>query len=267
MLNQNELSVNMPARLKKPSLWFWLGSLVFLIFFLQGIVAAGITSDRVMQGIFNLGSFFARAFPPDIERFGSIVQAMLETINIVVVGTSFGILFSFPLALLASNNTSPHPIIRNATRTLIALFRTVPDLVWALIFIIAVGLGPFAGILAIIVDVMGFCGRFFSERVEELKPGPIEALRATGASRVSVILGSVIPAAFPSFVGSSLFAVEKSIRSAVVLGLVGAGGIGVELNTSMTLFKYDEALTIILIILAFVIGVEQASSRIRKKFI
>ncbi|MFP4697734.1 MAG: PhnE/PtxC family ABC transporter permease, partial [Eubacteriales bacterium] len=141
------------------------------------------------------------------------------------------------------------------------------DLIWALIFVILVGLGPLAGILTILVDTIALCGRFFAERIEELDQGPIQVLKSTGASRLGVISGGVILPAFPSFVGTSLYAFEKAIRGAVVLGLVGAGGIGIELKTSMTLMRYDEALTIIMMILIVVFAVEHISTGIRKKYL
>ncbi len=263
----NKLMEKMPARWKKPSLITVGAWLIFLAFFLQGLYAGQINLGRLIDGVSNLGRFFAQAIPPDLERLLPASEAMLETFNIGIVGTTFGVIFSLPISLLAADNTSPNYIIRTITRGVIALLRTVPDLIWAIIFVISVGLGPLPGILAITVDTIGLCSRFFSERIEELKVGPIEALESTGASKISVILGSVIPAAFPSFVGTSLYAVEKSIRSAVVLGIVGAGGIGVELSTSMTLMRYDEAFTIILLILIVVIAVQKISQGIRKKII
>jgi len=143
----------------------------------------------------------------------------------------------------------------------------VPDLVWALIFVVAVGLGPFAGTLAIMIDKIGFCGRFFAEAMEEADRNPQEALRAIGAGRVSVIAAAVLPAALPSMVNTSLFSLEKATRSSVVLGLVGAGGIGIELQVSMELFRYPEAATIIIAIFALVIAVEQCSAWMRRRLI
>ena len=127
-----------------------------------------------------------------------------------------------------------------------------------------VGLGPFAGTLAIMIDTIGFCGRFFAEAMEEVDKGPQEALEALGASRMGTIFCAVIPAALPSFVNTALFSLEKATRSSVVLGLVGAGGIGIELKVSMDMFMYSEASTIIILIFGLVLLVEQGSSRLRK---
>ncbi|MCA1777000.1 MAG: ABC transporter permease subunit [Loktanella sp.] len=140
-------------------------------------------------------------------------------------------------------------------------------MIWALIFVVTVGLGPLAGILAIIMDTIGFAARFYSERFEEVQKGPSEALTATGGGRLSVIFGAILPESFASMTATSLFSVEKAIRSAVTLGLVGAGGIGVELSTAMRLFRYDQAAAIILVILVVVVAFEQLSTSIRKRII
>jgi phosphonate transport system permease protein len=149
----------------------------------------------------------------------------------------------------------------------VALFRTVPDLVWALLFVIAVGLGPFAGTLALVADTIGFCGRFFAEAMEEAEDGPQEALMALGASRLGVVASAVIPAVLPSMINSSLFALERAVRSSVVLGLVGAGGIGIELKVAFDMFQYDLAGTIILAIFALVLAVERLSAWARRRII
>ena len=232
---------------------------------MHGIRQADVTGERLGKGVGNLGRFLGEAFPPDFARLGPIAASMYETFQMALVGVLAGIVVSVPLALLAARNTTPHVGVRIAVRLVVATVRTIPDLVWALIFVVAVGIGPLAGILALTLDAIGFCARFFAERIEEVPPGPHDALLTTGARRIEAILGAIVPEAFPSFVATSLFALEKSVRSAVVLGLVGAGGIGVELSAAMDLWRYDQALTIILVILVVVIGVEQFSSVLRER--
>ncbi|TVQ17027.1 MAG: phosphonate ABC transporter, permease protein PhnE [Leptolyngbya sp. DLM2.Bin15] len=247
--------------------WGGGGGLIILGLFLHGVYIAQLTPERLLSGMGRLGGFLSQAIPPDLTRASNFFWAILVTFEMALVGTVIGVLLSLPVALLASDNTSPNRLVRNITRNTVAAVRTIPDLVWALIFVVAIGLGPAAGILTIAVDNLGFCGRFFSERIEELEPGPVEALSSTGASQLGIILGAIFPCAFPSFVATSLYAVEKSIRSAVVLGLVGAGGIGVELSTSMRLFRYDQALTIIVMIWLVVTASEQVSTQIRRRVI
>ena len=256
-----------PPRWRRPSPFAWIIWVAFLAFFIHGLWSSEIELSDLAGSLPNLVDFLAQALPPSLERIGAVSLATLETFEIAVIGTAFGALLSLPLALLAARNTTPHKSVYYVSRGFISFLRSVPDLVWGLIFVVVVGLGPIAGICAITVDTVGFCGRFFSERVEELEPGPIKALQATGASVYGVISGAIVPAAFPSFVATTMFALELATRSAVVLGIVGAGGIGVELTTSMQLLRYDEALTIILVIFAVVIGVERLSSVIRRRVI
>lgn len=254
-----------PPRLRRPSLFAWVVAVVFLAFFIQGFLAAGMSLDRLIRGFANMGRFLGSAFPPSLDRIDVVARAMLETLNMAIVGVTFGVLLSLPMALLCARNTTPHPLVRIVAVNIVATLRTIPDLIWALIFVVAVGLGPLAGILAIVMDTIGFCARFFAERIEETDPRPGIALKAAGASRGAVVAGAMLPECLPSFVATSLFSVEKAVRSAVVLGLVGAGGIGVELTSAMNLFRYNEALTIILVVLVVVIGVEQISGAIRRR--
>lgn len=257
----------LPPRFRAPSALTWVVVVGFAAFFIQGVIASDISFDRLMRGANNLVRFVGQAVPPDFTRMPNIADAMLETMNIAIVGVTFGCLFSIPLAILAARNTAPTMLVRTIARFVISVARTIPELIWALIFVVTVGLGPLAGILAIIMDTIGFAARFYSERFEEVQKGPAEALTATGAGRLSVIFGAILPESFASITATSLFSVEKAIRSAVTLGLVGAGGIGVELSTAMRLFRYDQAAAIILVILVVVIGFEQLSSMIRKRII
>ncbi|MFP4183915.1 MAG: phosphonate ABC transporter, permease protein PhnE [Halorhodospira sp.] len=256
-----------PPRFRRPSPFAWGIALVFLALLIQGVLVMEITPARLASGAVNLVHFIGRAIPPNLADLDTVGWAMLETLYIALVGVTAGVLLSVPFAFLAARNTTPHLLVRVVTRFLIAAMRTIPDLVWALIFVVAVGLGPLAGVLAIIMDTIGFAARFFSERIEEVDPAPSEALASTGASRLSVIGGAILPETMASMTATSLFSVEKALRSAVTLGLVGAGGIGVELAAAMRLFNYDEALTIIIVILICVLGFEQISSAIRRRVI
>ncbi len=184
-----------------------------------------------------------------------------------IAGTVLGVIVSAPLAILASRATTPGRVCYGISRLLISLFRTVPDLVWALFFVATVGLGAFAGVLTLMVDTIGFCGRFFAEAMEEVDKGPQEALNALGARKLALFFAAVLPAASPSFVNTTLFSLEKAVRSSVVLGLVGAGGIGIELKVSMDMFRYSEAATIIIFIFLTVVLVERMSSYWRKKLL
>jgi phosphonate transport system permease protein len=257
-----------PKRIGRPSaLAFALGvALVLLV--LHGIQSgAYVAPDRLVLGLVRAGELLAEAFPPRTDRLAPIARALLLTLEMAIIGTGLGLLGSLPLALLAARNTTPHPAIYLASRAMIGLFRTIPDIIWGVLFVVTVGLGPPAGVLAIAVDVMGFCGRFFAETIEEVDPGLVEGLRATGAGRGGIIAGAIVPASLPSFVATAMFALESSTRSSVVLGVVGAGGIGIELTVAMQLLRFDEAATIILLIFGVVLTVERLSALIRKRIL
>ncbi|CAN1563446.1 COG3639 ABC-type phosphate/phosphonate transport system, permease component [Rhabdaerophilaceae bacterium] len=266
--------MNLPAtpsasipRWERPSALGFLLWVVVLAFILWSFGSVGLSWERIGRGIPALGSIFGRMVPPDLERLPQILLSLLVTFQMALVGCVLGLILAFPIAILATEGHSPHPIVKHGARALIAFFRTVPDLVWALLFVIAVGLGPAAGVMAIMVDKIGFAGRFFAEAMEEVDKGPQEALAAIGATRTGLIFSAVVPQALPSFVATSLFSLEKAVRGSVILGLVGAGGIGVELKVAFDLFAYDTASTIILPIFALVLVVEQISNRIRRRII
>jgi phosphonate transport system permease protein len=259
-----------PPRFQHRSLLEYAALIGVLALVISSVAATAPAPDRLANGMARLvapSGLLTQMFPPDFTRIGPIGWKLLETLQMAVAGCFLGLILALPCAILATERLSPHPVIRHLARAIIALFRTVPDLVWAIIFIIIVGLGPAAGVMAIMVDKIGFAGRFFAEAMEETDPGPQDALRAIGASRLGIIGSAVIPACLPSFTATSLFALEKSVRGSAALGLVGAGGIGVDLKVAFDLFNYDEALAIILLMLALVIAVEQGSGWIRRKLI
>lgn len=259
-----------PPRVRHLGLPTYAGLLIVLGLVASSLISTAPTLAALSRGtrrLFAPSGLLMQMFPPDFTRIVPIGWKLLETLQMAVAGCALGLIFAIPFAILATDRLSPHPVVRTLARAVIALFRTVPDLVWAIVFIIVVGLGPAAGVLAIMVDKIGFAGRFFAEAMEETDPGPQDALRAIGASRLGIIASAVFPACLPSFTATSLFALEKSVRGSAALGLVGAGGIGVDLKVAFDLFNYDEALAIILLMLGLVIMVEQGSGWIRRKLI
>jgi phosphonate transport system permease protein len=256
-----------PPRLRPPS---WRTVAVVVVggaLAVHGLLGTGIDPSRLLRAPERTLDFLTRAIPPSADRVGPLGAAMLETLEMALLGTAIGATLSLPVALLAARNTSPHRYVSLAATSALTAMRAIPDLVWALILVVSVGLGPLAGILTLAIDVLAFAGRFFAERIEEVDPGPVEALRSTGAGRRAVIACAVVPTCFPSFTGTTLYSLEKSVRGAVVLGLVGAGGIGVELSTAFELRRFDTALTIVLLILVVVLAVERLSSTIRRRLL
>jgi phosphonate transport system permease protein len=255
----------LPPRFVRPNALGFAALVAIAAFVIAAFRATDVSLVELAGGWPNALRIANEMFPPSAERLEPVLRALLQTFQMAVAGTVIGCLLSLPLAILATRHLSPHGAVYHAVRAIIAICRTVPDLVWALLFVAIVGLGPFAGVMAILVDKIGFCGRFFAEAMEEADRRPQEALTALGASRLGVIVGAVLPAAMPSMINTSLFSLEKAARSSVILGLVGAGGIGIELQVSMDMFRYDEAATIILAILVLVIGVEQVSAWLRRR--
>ncbi|MBO9459202.1 phosphonate ABC transporter, permease protein PhnE [Labrenzia sp. R5_0] len=261
----------MPDRFERPGAFHFVAYVALLAFVVWSFQGAGWSFSALVSGGPALVDFLSRAWPPSLERLPQLSKALLETFQMALAGTLIGIVLSLPLAILAAKGlTRPSMLSRavyTCARLLVALFRTVPDLVWALVFVISVGLGPFAGTLAIAVDTIGFCGRFFAEAMEDVEKGPTEALTAAGAGRFDTIFCAVVPAAMPSFITTSLFALEKATRSSVVLGLVGAGGIGIELKVAMDFFDYQLAMTIILMIFVLVLCVERLGTIARSRIL
>ena len=241
-------------------------SLAFIVWCFAG---AGFSIDKVISSPPRFADFIDRAFPPNLEpdTIARLGWKMVETLQIALAGAVLGVILSVPIALLAARGLIAAPWINQTVRTVLGFVRAVPDIAWALVFVVAVGLGPFAGMLAIMVDTIGFCGRFFADDMEAADKGPAESLTATGARKTDVVVCATIPAAMPAFISTSLYALEKAVRSSTILGLVGAGGIGIELKVGFDLFDYPTAMTVILMIAVVVIAIEHLSGWARTKII
>jgi len=256
-----------PSRVERPSALSFLGYAAGAVILVWALDGAGWSADKLASSGPRIADFADRAWPPATDALDRLAWKMVETMQIAVAGAALGILLSLPVALLAARGLLAGPAVNWAVRTLLGFIRAVPDLAWALVFVVAVGLGPFAGMLAIVMDTLGFCGRFFADDMENADPGPAEALTATGARRLDVAAAAVVPAAMPAFISTSLFALEKAVRSSTILGLVGAGGIGMELKVGFDLFDYPTAMTVILMIAVVVVLVEQLGGILRRRII
>lgn len=211
--------------------------------------------------ILKLGSDF---FPPNFHDWDAYLKEMLITIQIAVWGTFLAIIASVPLAIMSSENLVPWWVYQ-PTRRLMDAARAINEMVFAMLFVVAVGLGPFAGVMALFVHTTGILAKLFSEAVEAIEPAPVEGIRATGASGLQEIIYGVIPQVLPLWVSYSLYRFESNVRSATVLGMVGAGGIGVILWESMRGFMYQETAAVMFIIIISVTLLDMLSQRLRKK--
>jgi len=194
----------------------------------------------------------------------TVVGATIETIQMALVGTFLALLVAFPLGFLAARNTTPHPLLYHSIRLVMNFIRTIPDLALGLLFVAAVGLGAFAGTLALFIHTSSVLGKLLSESVENIDEGVVEAIRATGAGYSQIVTFAILPQVLPDLISFTLYRLETNIRAASVLGLIGAGGIGYLMNTSFRTFQYQEAAAIVLVLILLVMAVDFLSYRLRR---
>lgn len=223
---------------------------------------------RLFGSLGRMVAFAGQMFvTPDWSYVPQLLAKMLETIEMTVLGTAIAIVVSLPLGLLAARNATPHPVVYRVTRDLLSLMRALPELVWALVFVSAVGLGPLPGVMALAFVTVGFMGKFFAESIEVVDHKAVEGVRAHGAGWLQVRLFAMLPQALPDFVGTVMYILDHNLRAAAILGLVGAGGIGYDLVMSMRLFQYDRLLLIALSIYLVVTALDRVSDRLRYRII
>jgi phosphonate transport system permease protein len=256
-----EASTRRSRRAARAALWG--APLVAALWFAAAQI--GMNPAAVIRGIPFMWDFLTRLFPPDLSYLPLLWGAIVESIQIAVWGTVLAIVFSVPAALLGARNTTPHVAVFHATRVFLNALRAINELVFALIFVSAVGLGPFAGVLAIAMHATGMLAKFTAEEIEGVERGQVEALQATGAGRLQVILFGIVPQVVPAFVSYAIYRFDVSIRSATVLGLVGAGGLGFSLFKTMKLFKYHETATCILVIFLLVLVSDFVCAKLRAR--
>lgn len=219
--------------------------------------------QRLRAGVPDFFSLMMEATPPDFREIGKWMGPVLQTLAMSVAGTALAVSLSLPLAFLAARNTSPHPIVLRFSRGLLNLLRAVPELILGILFVAAVGFGALPGALALGIHSTGMVGKFFAEAVERADELPVEAIRATGASSMQVILHGYLPQVVGTMIDTTLYRWEYNFRASTVLGTVGAGGIGFQLIASLRILQYREVLAIILVILAMVTLVDSVGNRLR----
>lgn len=215
----------------------------------------------------QMGDLLGRMVPPDFSNLGAILRVLVDTVNIATIATAAAVVASLPIAYIAAQNTTPNRATLWLGRFILVSSRSVNTIIWALLFVAIFGPGALAGILAIAFRSLGFLGKLMGEAIEEIDRRPVEALEATGASRGKVILYAIVPQVVPTFWAVSILRWDINIRESTVLGLVGAGGIGLVLQGAIDTFNWQEAATVLLAILALVIVGEFLSAWLRKKII
>lgn len=238
-------------------------TVVCLAAFVWSWIFLGMSLSGITSSFGDVSRLVKRMVPPDFSNLSNIVDATIETVWMAVMGTAGAIVLSFPLALGAARNTSPHPTIRYICRTVISLTRAVPDLVLGAVFVSALSIGPLPGVLALAIHSIGMVGKLFADAIEQAAEAPREATISVGATRRQTTRASILPQAMPSMIATALFRLEINIRASTVLGLVGAGGIGVLIQTSLRSLDYESALGAVAVIFVVVTAVELLSVRIR----
>ncbi|HUP35199.1 MAG TPA: phosphonate ABC transporter, permease protein PhnE [Candidatus Limnocylindria bacterium] len=196
-----------------------------------------------------------------------VAVKMVETLEIALWGTILAVVVSVPLAIGGARNYTPSPGVYAAARGLVSFLRAIPEMISALFLVLAYGFGPIAGILALGLHAAGFLGKFYAEDVENADRGPQEALQAIGAGKLKVLWFGVLPQVFPQYIAYTLYILDRNVRMAIVIGIVGAGGIGQELKGRYDMFNYGHVSTILLALFVTVFILDQVSARIRARLI
>ena len=211
------------------------------------------------------GDILSRMLPPDFSNLNELIYAMIETIEIAFLGTFIAIILSIPLGLFSARNLAPNYFVYLFCKTIVIFFRAIPEFIIAMILVIAIGFGAMPGVLALGLHTMGFLAKFYAEDIEHINKGPIDALKSSGATKSQIISFGVIPQILPSFVANNLYILDRNVRMATMLGIVGAGGIGYELQSSFRMFEYERVSAIIILIFITIFIIDHLSAYIRSK--
>ncbi len=245
--------------------------LYFVVFLLVLFsIQSTIIEDTDWERIGTIGSVFkafARFMPPDFSLFTQLVIPTIETFMIACLGTMLALILAIPVSWFAAHNITPYkPITYPIGRAIMTLTRSVHEIVWGLLFVSAVGLGAFPGILAVSMRSIGFISKLTAEAIEDIDPGPLEAIKATGANQFQVIMYGVIPQILPVYLGNAIFQWDINIRRATIMGLVGAGGLGLTFHRQLVMYNYGGVTTVIIAIL-FLVGIGEIGSYYGRKAI
>ena len=221
---------------------------------------------RLARGVPFILDFLWRTIPPDPRVLPSALAGALTTVEIALLGTAVAAVLALPLGFVSARNVAPAPLFHPA-RSVLNFFRSVDTLVYALVFVAAVGLGPFPGVLAVVAYTTTSLAKLYGEAIEGIEPGPVDAITATGATRLQILRFGVLPQVLPLFLSYILYRLETNIRAATVLGFVGAGGIGFYLQTYLRMIDYPAASTVLLVTVVMVMVVDGVSSRLRDRLV
>ena len=245
----------------------WRSLLLIAVILISFFVVELLNVERMLEGIPATISLVGEMFPPDFSRFPKWLGPILDTLAMSVAGTAIAVGLSLPLALLAARNTTPHPILFHGSRTILNVTRAIPELILGMILVAAVGFGKLPGTLALGLHSVGMMGKFFAEAIELSDPAPVEAARSVGATEPQVIVHSILPQVFPQMADVTFYRWEYNFRTSMVLGAVGAGGIGLEIISALRILQYQQVSALLIVVLVMVTVVDSLSSVLRKGFV
>lgn len=244
--------------------FYILGLAMALGLYIWAAMGVEFSLSRIFSNAHHGADFIRRMLPPDFGVTSTIVDSLIETIQMALIGTTLAAVISLPIAVLAARNISSLPV-QILARTLLNLLRTVPSIIWGLFFVAVVGLGPFPGILALTFYASGYLGKFYYEGIESIDPRPLVSLRTVGTTPFQRFRWGVFPQVLPLILGYTLYMLEYNVRAASILGIVGAGGVGFYLYNYINNFQYERAATALLLLLALVTVLDFASSHLRAR--
>ena len=238
--------------------------LAVVVYLVWSVGALDIDWHRVEQGMGRAANMFARMVPPDFSRWELLARGVLESVQMALAASFVGMIIAIPLGICAAGNLVPMPVYLVA-RAVLAVSRTFHEVIIAIFFVKIFGFGPLAGVLTLVVATMSFIGKMLAEDIENMRPGQIEAIRATGANFSKMLLYAVQPQMLPRYLGVSIYRLDANIRHSTVVGIVGAGGIGQTLAASFSRYDYDFSLAILLTIISLVFAGEFFSNWVRAR--
>src|SRR5690625_1245256 len=240
---------------------------IVLFFLFFSSTRTGVDFGTLLSGLSNMGQITDKLLPPNWGIVGPAMERLIETIHMAIIATTFAVLVVVPVSLLAAQNINSNKIVYNITRFIMNILRTIPDVVLEVIFVGLFGIVVFVGIVALFVFSLGILAKLISETIESIDMEPVEAMRASGASTIQAIAFAVVPQVLPQFSSFSLYVFEINVRASVVIGLVGAGGIGNLMMTRFGFNDYNSVFTIIIIIFVVVVLIEYISGKIREAIV
>lgn len=264
---QPVVDYELPSKKFRRNATYFLG---FAVIFSGVSMALGFDPLKIIYEFSQIVDLVERMAPPNMMIFvqqRNLFDSIGETIAMAFLGSFFGGLLALMLAFLAASNTTPHPIASKTTRTLFAIERSIPQLVTMLVFQVAVGIGPFSAALALIIGSIGMFGKLFAESIENVDRGPIESLEAIGATGLQRIRYGIIPAAMPSFISSWFYSFDINLRQAIVLGVYGGGGVGMQLHLAQKTLNYKNMLALVIFIIVLIASMERVSDYLRRKLL